>query len=311
MTIARRVFLATGVAIVGGYAAARAWRTPQSGTAAPAASLGAERSALPDGALSASPPSGVAAQAPKDAAGFRTVMTMRPAWLPDGVVEDHRSSTVGAGRFVQRRSWTGDGHEVSLEVDATTEPAPESAGPIWIESEDGNHCIAARMVGPGLRARITAQMPRPRDGATRIVSSLVGDERTVCEVAMRFDWLPPTTPRDRFALEMRRPRGEPLSQALYTYDSPQAPARAWALTGPTEQAVLNDIFQMRVTDPVTVRGRPGRYAFAEPFGRVLVELAPGKWLCVNVDGFQPPLGRHDLLRVAESMWIGDVPAWQT
>src|SRR5688572_17904761 len=124
MTIARRVFLATGVAIARGYAAARAWRAPQAGTTAPVASLGAERSA------------------PKDATGVRTIMTMRPAWLPDGVVENHRSSTVGAGRFMQRRGWTGDGHEISLEVDATTEPAPESAGPVWIESDDDNYCIA-------------------------------------------------------------------------------------------------------------------------------------------------------------------------
>src|SRR5688572_24127849 len=102
MTIARRVFLATGVAIAGGYAVARAWRAPQAGTTAPAASLGAERAAS------------------KDATGVRTVMTMRPAWLPDGVVENQRSSTVGAGRFMQHRSWTGDGHDVSLEVDATT-----------------------------------------------------------------------------------------------------------------------------------------------------------------------------------------------
>lgn len=160
-----------------------------------------------------------------------------------------------------------------------------------------------------MEAHVSVIMPDPRDTATRIAASLVADGRTPCEVAMRFGWLPGTTPRDRFAIEMRRSRDEPLTQALSCYDSTLGPARAWARVGPTENAVLEDISQTRVTDPVTVRGRPGRCAFGEPTGRVLVELSPGKWLCVDVDGFRPPLGRADMLRVVEQMWIGEIPIW--
>jgi len=281
MNIPRRIFLATWVAIAGGVWAARAWRVSEVGTFG----------------------------------NIRTVMAFRPAWLPDGAVEDFRLSTVGAERFFQGRQWRGDKHSVSLEISPAKGPGADDnlltvqGIPMWIDREFDDICSVWRSLGQGLEANVGVVMANPRAAATRVAASLVADGRTPCEVAMRFGWLPDTTPRDRFGIEMRHRRGEPLTQALSCYDSALGPARAWARVGPTEKAVLEDVSQTQVTDPVTVRGRLGMCAFKEPFGRVLVELSPGKWLCADVDGFRPPLGWAEMLRVVEEMWIGDVPAW--
>jgi hypothetical protein len=243
-------------------------------------------------------------------------MAFRPAWLPEGVVEDHRISTVGVQPPSQHRGWQGDKHGVSLDIASGRGPGADNERlvvadiPMWIDREFDDICSVWRSLGPGIEANLTVITPQPRDVATRVAASLIPDGRTVCEVAMRFGWLPDTAPRDRFTIEMRRPASEPLSQVLYSHHSPQGAARAWATAGPAENAVLEDLSQMRVTDPVTVRGRPGMCAFEDGFGRVLVELGPGKWLCVNVDGFDAPLGRADLLRVAETLWLGDVPVWK-
>jgi hypothetical protein len=257
---------------------------------------------------------------------FRVPMLLRPGWLPTTMVETNRIATLGERQPSQTRLWRiPNGTATSLSVRLDLHPAALS--PIRVtghQTVNGHRIpISADQTGAviaqiALAQRMIANVAVSGSSddahtAARIADSLAADGSAICAVSLRLAWLPPGMPGDQMTIGVYVEPGTGALHQLVLLGSADAPTdvpSASAEIGGSKALVSGT--QQGTPQPVTVRGRPGTCTYevdsGKAFGRVVVELADGRWLAVGASGPSAQVTRPVLLRMVAELVIGPDPA---
>ena len=299
-------------------------------TGVPAAALWLRRNGSP-----------VAPSGPAQPPNRRFPLRWRPTWLPNGLVELHRSTKFDDEVTEWVRGWgprpADDASQSGLPAVAlrmTRESAlPEIGRPVSINGTPGRlhndpgapECGVLWLAAPGqlLTASITKMSPTkdPEESSLRIARSVVADPAAVCEVWVAFGWLPAGygDAARSFSLGASVKPGQPVTptariERLFLHPTAESGAVGSLTIG-------EDRPRPQGAQDVTVRGRPGWMVWNEHDESVVyVPLEDGRPLVMTVKATRigeprnrtlPPRGRswtrEELLRVVDEVRLGPIP----
>jgi hypothetical protein len=246
--------------------------------------------------------------------GLTVPLTLRPTWLPSEVVATSRFVEVPSLYELQSFSDTTYGEvSVDLSLGPWTGVRPEwesnadvNGTPAFLRPLDGSTVISwPRPDGllATVQVRTGGRGGSAADVATRVARSVVSDGRAVCTISMRFAAMPDSASVNQFSVSEGGQPGR-FSQRLVCGD-------LTANLGPDGWGSPSG----EVAEAVIVRGRPGFMYRPAPYPeggerattprRIVVNLADGRWLCVDGDGTNAEPER--LVQVTNDMIIGPDP----